>query len=116
MKGYKLFRKMKDGYAPLFIDARNRLQLGDEQECKYDLMKVGFAVRHGWHGCYKPYAPHLSIAPKNSAKRVWLEVEVSGWVEKYERPEKQGGAWFTCQNIKLIRELNKEEVQELLNE
>ena len=112
--GYKLFRKMKNGYAPLFIDATNRLNIGDEQECKVGLVKKGFAPRNGWHGCFKPYAPHLSTNPKNGADRVWVEIEVSGWVETYKRPEAQGGVWFTCQTIKIVKELTSEDVDRLI--
>lgn len=115
MRVYKLFRKMKDGYAPLFIDATNRLQLGDTQECKTGLVKKGFKPRDGWHGCFKPYAPHLATNPKNGAKRVWLEIETSGWMETYDRPESQGGTWFTCQTITLLRELSDQEVEEINN-
>ncbi|MFA0109084.1 hypothetical protein AB4380_03860 [Vibrio breoganii] len=110
LTGYKLFRKMKNGYAPLFIDATNRLQLGETQECKTGLVKKGFAPRDGWHGCFKPNAPHLMTNPKNGAQRVWMEVEVTGWINTYERPEAQGGTWFTCQNIKLVKELNDHDV------
>ncbi|MGM3099370.1 hypothetical protein, partial [Bacillus cereus group sp. BC327] len=84
-------------YAPLFIDATNRLQLGETQECKTGLVKKGFAPRDVWHGCFKPYAPHLATNRKNGAKRVWVGIETSGWMETYDRPESQGGAWFTCQ-------------------
>lgn len=115
MKAYKLFRKMKEGYAPLFIDATNRLQIGDTQECKLGLFKKGFAKREGWHGCFSPYAPHLMTTPKNGAGRVWVEVEVSGWVNTYDRPESQGGTWFTCQTIKIVKELTDKEVSDILN-
>ena len=114
LRAYKLFRKMKDGYAPLFIDATNRLQVGEFQECKTGIVKKGFAPREGWHGCFKPYAPHLTTNPKNAAPRVWVEVEVSGWLETYDRPESQGGKWFTCQNIKIIKELTTEDVENLI--
>lgn len=114
MKAYKLFRKMKDGYAPLFIDAKNRLNIGDTQECKTGIIKKGFAPRDGWHGCFKPYAPHLMTTPKNGAVRVWVEIEISGWMNTYERPDCQGGTWFTCQTIKLVRELNETEINNLI--
>ena len=112
--GYKLFRKMKDGYAPLFIDARNRLQLGESQDCKTGIVKKGFAPRDGWHGCFKPYAPHLMVTPKNGAPRVWVKVLVNGWIEEYDRPESQGGTWFTCENITIVEELTDQQVQDLL--
>ena len=114
-ESYKLFRKMKDGYAPLFIDATNLIQVGEEQECKTNLHKKGFAKRVGWHCCYKPLAPHLTTSPKHGAERVWVEVDVSGWIENYPRPESQGGAWFTCQHIKLIKELTPDEVESILH-
>ena len=111
MKAYKLFRKMKDGYAPLFIDATLRLQLGETHHCKTDLEKKGFSKRVGWHGCFIPFAPHLALHPKNGAERVWLEGETSGWLETYDRPDSQGGKWFTCETITLLNELEPEQVQ-----
>ena len=105
MIGYKLFRKMSDGYAPLFIDARLRLQLGETHRCKTNLVKKGFKKRVGWHGCFKPVAPHLAENPKHGASRVWVKVKIHGWMEEYDRPEAQGGKWFTCETIELLEEL-----------
>ena len=115
MVGFKLFRKMSNGYAPLFIDQSNRLQLGDSQDCKTGIIKKGFAPRDGWHGCLKPYAPHLTTTPKHGAPRVWLKVLVNGWIEYYDRPESQGGTWFTCENITILEELTDQQVQDLLS-
>jgi hypothetical protein len=114
--GYKLFRKMKDGaLAPLFIDQTLRLRIGETHVCKEDILKNGFAKRIGWHGCYRPYAPHLVLTPKNGAKRVWVEIAINdGWLEEYARPEVQGGVWFTCEKITLLRELTEAEVDDIL--
>lgn len=107
---YKLVRKMKDGsLAPLFIDKRYRFEpnVWKVAEC---FPTKGFAVRQGWHCCFTPVAPHLS-----EKKRVWVEVEVKDY-ETYDRPESQGGKWVLSQNMKFIKELSWEEVEEIRND
>lgn len=105
MIAYKLMRKMKDGYAPLFIDSTMRLEVGKWYECRTDIIKKGFAQRPGWHCCFTPNALHLAENPKNGAPRVWLECEIDGWVNEYDRPSSQGGKWMTAQHLKIIREI-----------
>lgn len=51
----------------------------------------GFAVRCGWHCCFQPLAPHLSMVLANGERRVWVECEVEDWTS-YDRPESQGGS------------------------
>ena len=58
MIGYKLFRKMRDGYAPLFINKRLRLREGVIYTME-DHPTKGYAHRPGWHICSTPFAPHL---------------------------------------------------------
>lgn len=106
MKGYKLFRKMKDGsLAPLFINKRQRLEKGVwyEAECH---PTNGFAVRQGWHLCTKPVAPHLVLNPKHGNRRVWVEVEFEDYT-MYDRPECQGGAWVLANRMKIVKELDE---------
>lgn len=107
MKAYKLVRKMKDGsLAPLFINKKFRLKFGEWMQSENHPTK-GFAVRQGWHCCFKPVAPHLS-----EKDRVWIEVEVEDY-ESYSRPESQGGSWILADKMKVIRELSYEEVESI---
>jgi hypothetical protein len=46
MIGYKLFRKMKDGYAPLFINKSQRLKINVEYTYE-DHPTKGYAQRPG---------------------------------------------------------------------
>ncbi len=102
MRGYKLFRLMKDGtLAPLFINKKQRLaeDIWYKSECH---PTKGFATRQGWHLCLKPIAPHLSLNPKGNTPRIWVEVEFENF-EMYDRPESQGGAWVLAERMKIIR-------------
>ena len=113
MKAYKLLRKKKDGLLyPLFIDKKNStpLDVWMQAEC---FPTKGFAVRQGWHCCFKPLAPHLKMKLKTGEERVWVECEVEDWAS-YDRPESQGGSWILTQRMKLVRELTNEEVLDIL--
>lgn len=104
---YKLVRKMKDGrLAPLFINAKSRLALGEWLPAE-DHPTKGFAHRPGWHCCFHPVAPHLS-----EKGRVWIEVKIKD-TTTYKRPESQGGSWVLANQMKVIRELSKLEVDNL---
>ena len=99
MKAYKLIRKMKDGsLSPLFINKKSRIPVGEWMNAELNPTK-GFAVRPGWHCTSKPVAPHLS--EKN---RVWVKVDIEDWTV-HNRPESQGGIWFTANKIKFIGEI-----------
>lgn len=99
MIAYKLVRKLKDGsLSPLFINKRMRIKLGETYVAECHPTK-GFAVRPGWHCTSKPVAPHLS--EKN---RVWVKVDIEDWTV-HNRPESQGGIWFTANKIKFIGEI-----------
>lgn len=104
MIGYKLIRKLKDGsLSPLFINKKSRIPVGEWLQAESHPTK-GFSVRNGWHCCLKPHAPHLTLDPKNQARRVWVEVEVEDY-ELYNRPESQGGTWVLAQRMKIVKEL-----------
>lgn len=91
MKAYKVLRKLKDGNLyPLFINKKQSTPFGVWMQAECYPTK-GFAIRQGWHCCYKPYAPHLSMELANGEKRVWVECEVED-CQSYNRPESQGGA------------------------
>lgn len=75
----------------------------------------GFAVRCGWHCCFQPLAPPLSMVLANGERRVWVECEVEDWTS-YDRPESQGGSWILAQRMKIIRELTESEIKDLLRE
>ena len=100
MIGYKLMRKMRNGYAPLFINKKQRLQLGHTYEAEIVPTK-GYAFRPGWHCLFKPLAPHLT-----NKGRVWVKVEMHGY-EIQERPEEQGGRWALSQRITLLEEVDQ---------
>lgn len=114
MKAYKLLRKKKDGLLyPLFIHKTYSTPVGEWMPAECYPTK-GFAVRKGWHCCFIPYAPHLKIELASGERRVWVEVEVEDW-ESYDRPESQGGSWILAQQMKVVREITFEEVEEICN-
>ena len=98
MIGYKLFRKMRDGYAPLFINKRLRLREGVIYTME-DHPTKGYAHRPGWHVCSKPIAPHL----RQGGDRVWCLVDFSR-IATIERPLSQGGIWYLGSHMMIIRE------------
>lgn len=113
MKCYKLLRKAKDGKLyPLFINRKESTVFNEWLQAECHPTK-GFAVRKGWHCCFKPYAPHLKIDLANGEHRVWVECEAEE-CEKYNRPESQGGAWVLAQKLKILRELTAQEVAEIV--
>lgn len=99
MIAYKLMRKMKDGYSPLFINKKQRIQPGTWLTAEQHKTK-GFAYRPGFHCCYTPSAPHLS-----ERNRVWVKVEVEDCTV-YDRPASQGGKWVLASRMKIIGEIN----------
>lgn len=112
MKAYKLFTLKKDGKIyPLFINKKVETKMNTwlEAEC---FPTNGFAVRQGWHCCFKPIAPHLKENLASGQKRVWVECEVEGFVT-YARPEAQGGNWILAEKIIVQKILTNEEVIEL---
>ena len=109
MKAYKLLRMKKDGNLyPLFINKTVETPIGKWMEAECHPTK-GFAVRQGWHCCFKPVAPHLKMELSNGEQRVWVECEVEDWTS-YDRPITQGGAWALAQRMKVNRILTFEEV------
>jgi hypothetical protein len=100
MRGYKLFRKRRDGtLGPLFINARLRVPVGQWLEAE-DHPTRGFAHRPGWHATLEPRAPHLKL----SEDRVWCHVELEDTV-LYDRPESQGGTWVLAGRLKVLWEV-----------
>lgn len=96
--GYKLMRKMKDGYAPLFINKRQRLHTGKQYKAEAHPTK-GYAFRPGWHACVNPRAPHLS-----DKGRVWVKVALNS-VQVMHRPEHQGGEWYLANEMMILGEV-----------
>jgi hypothetical protein len=91
-------RRRKDGtLGPLFINKRQRLELGRIYKAENHPTK-GFAVRPGWHICHgMDGAPHLS-----KKDRVWVEVDF--WkAEEIVRPAAQGGVWFLAGYVEFKR-------------
>jgi hypothetical protein len=96
MIAYKLFRQRKDGsLGPLFINRKQRIELHKTYPAEEHLTK-GFAFRPGWHCCSEMKAPHLS-----KKERVWCKVEVNDYTE-HQRPESQGGLWYTANSMKVL--------------
>lgn len=113
MRAYKLLRKLSDGNLyPLFIHKTYSTPINEWMQAECYPTK-GFAVRCGWHCCFRPFAPHLSMKLANGEQRVWVECEVEDWTS-YNRPESQGGSWILAQKMKIIRELTEKEVGNIL--
>jgi hypothetical protein len=113
MRAYKLLRKLSNGKLyPLFIHKTYSTPFNEwlYAEC---YPTKGFAVRKGYHCCFKPFAPHLSMQLANGEQRVWVECEVEDW-DSYNRPESQGGSWILAQQMKIVRELTENEVEQIL--
>ena len=100
MIGYKLFRKMKDGYSPLFINKKQRLNIGEVYKYEDNPTK-GFAHRPGWHICSEMSAPHLK---QEGTNRVWCKVKFTPMSE-IKRPESQGGIWYLGSTIEILEEI-----------
>lgn len=100
MKAYKLVRLMKDGQlAPLFINKKDRLPIGEWLPAKKGVVVKGYKYRPFWHCTSKPEAPHLS-----EKGRIWVELEIIDYTEM-ERPSNQGGLWYLAENIKITKRL-----------
>lgn len=115
---WKKVRILKDGNAyPLFIDKKKPFILGEWMHAEYHPTK-GFAPRSlgkdengneigGWHCCCQPVAPHIADRLASGEIRVWMKCEAKGKMQKYDRPESQGGAWLLVEWLKPI-EIMKE--------
>ena len=115
MKAYKLIRVLKDGNCyPLFIGKTTQYEFGKWLNAKCIPTK-GFAVRKGFHCCFKPYAPHLKTKLATGERRVWIECEVDDYTT-YDRPESQGGTWILAQKMKIIRKVPEKEIESILKE
>lgn len=113
MKAYKLLRLKKDNNLyPLFINKTEATPIGEWMEAECYPTK-GFAVRKGWHCCFKPIAPHLKLKLSSGEQRVWVECEVEDW-NSYDRPESQGGSWILAQRMKINRILALDEVEKII--
>ena len=100
MIAYKLFRIKNGKLYPLFINRNQEIEIGPwlQAEC---YPTKGFAVRKGWHCCFKPIAPHLKLVLASGQKRVWVKCEVEDY-STYDRPESQGGQWILADRMKVI--------------
>lgn len=105
MLAYKLMRVGRDGKLyPLFITRSRETRIGVWLQAECHPTK-GFAIRKGWHCCFRPYAPHLKKKLSNGERRVWVKCEVENW-SRYNRPESQGGAWILAQRMKVLEIIN----------
>lgn len=97
MTGFKLFARRRDGsLGPLFINRRQRLELGKWYPAE-DHPTKGYTHRPGWHACAEKRAPHLR---QGTADRVWARVSLRG-VTEHRRPEAQGGLWYTARAMRI---------------
>lgn len=97
MKAYKLLNQRKDGsLGPLFINKRQRIQVGVELQAE-DHPTKGYKHRPGWHCCLKPHTPHLS-----EKGRVWCEVQIEDY-KILDRPASQGGQWALANKMTVLR-------------
>lgn len=99
MIAYKLFRKLKDGSLhSLFINKKVNLPLNKWLVAKTYPTK-NFKIRHGFHCCPRPVAPHLSLR-----NRAWYKVEIKNFKE-LQKCKFQGGKWFIAKNIRILEEV-----------
>lgn len=104
MKAYKLFHVRKDGsIGSLFINRSARLPMKKWLDAESYPTK-GYKYRPGWHCLSKPVAPHLS--DKN---RRWYEVEIKDATIE-TRPKNQGGTWFVANKMRIVKEIDNNEV------
>ena len=107
MKAWKLFRVRKDGtLGTLFVGRGEIIPFNVWLSARFDLPHKGLAYRPGWHCCSSPVAPHLKLMLKSGEKRVWCHVEIEDF-KKHQRPDCQGGLWFTANRLKVVEVLNK---------
>ena len=103
MKAYKLLRLRKDGtLGPLFVGRRSVFRVGDRLAAEFNLPHPGLAHRPGFHCCAEPRAPHIKRVLKNGERRVWCEVRIYG-VTRHDRPECQGGVWYTAFHMEIVK-------------
>jgi hypothetical protein len=110
MIAYKLLTQRADGsLGPLFINKRQRVPIGEwlDAECH---PTPGYALRPGWHCTMQPVAPHLS-----KRGRVWCMVEIDG-VQKFTRPECQGGAWLLAKRMRVLSMVTEPTNEQLVQE
>ncbi|MCB1466574.1 MAG: hypothetical protein KDK08_05380 [Rhizobiaceae bacterium] len=99
MIAYKLLRVRRDGtLGPLFINRKQRIEVGVRLKAE-DHPTKGYAHRPGWHVCQKPHAPHLS-----TKGRRWYRVRIEN-VTRHQRPEHQGGVWYTAGAMTALNEV-----------
>ena len=104
MIAYKLLSQRADGsLGPLFINKRLVIVPGVRYIAEEHLTK-GYAFRPGWHSCALPLAPHLS-----KKGRVWARVRISG-ITKHQRPESQGGLWYTSKYLTVLEVVTGQDV------
>lgn len=99
-QGWKLFRRMKDGLHPLFINKSMIIEPGIWLLAESH-KTPGFAYRPGWHATLQPSAPHLKMTLASGEKREWVRVSLRG-VKLYDRPESQGGTWVLAEELMVI--------------
>ena len=105
MIAYKLFTVRKDGtIGPLFINAKQRIPLGEWLPAEEGHHRKGFAYRPGWHATFTPHAPHIKLREG----RAWFVVLVDDYVT-YDRPESQGGEWILAKWMQVVGPLSKED-------
>lgn len=107
MIGYKLCRRMGDGYAPLFHNRWERWPVNEWVKAHDTGPKAGFAYRPYFHICTEPHAPQIS---RNDKRRVWVKVEFEPF-ETIQRPASQGGLWHLARHMRVLRELTAREVE-----
>jgi hypothetical protein len=94
---YKLMRRRKDGsLGPLYINRSQRIPMGRWLRAQTHPTN-GFAIRHGWHACLTPEAPHLVV----NEERVWAKVEVRGF-HYFQRPIREGGTWVLAKQMRVL--------------
>jgi hypothetical protein len=138
---YKLFQTKRTAPGrifPLFIGKDKPTPIGEWVPAQF-LPTDGFAPRPGWHVGPLPKAQHLMCKDGTMpASRVWAQVEILADVDytplaaiaptkdlrgqvphggyyRFPRPINQGGEWIIAGQIRVLRLLSEEEVQQILN-
>lgn len=101
MIGYKVMRKLKNGYAPLFIHRKARYALGDWQRAETtENIPSGFAYRPGFHIFPRREDIHLAVVKD----RVIVEVEYRHFYE-VPMPGRPHITWHIAKYMKVQREV-----------
>lgn len=110
MTAYKLLRLRSDGsLGSLFVGRQEVIIPGVTYKARSDLPHPGLAHRPGFHCTSGMSAPHLKMRLRSGEVRVWCRVEIARSSIRHERPQSQGGLWWTSPWMR-VTEIMKDDV------